>query len=253
MDIVIPYKKDHNNGLELRFALRSIEKYLTGYRDIYLIGDKPDWFTEAKFILDFTPIYSSLMPSGGMSLMSRINKSTSSFHISFNDVPLRKQFSIMQKLLSAYNSSVSQEFIYWHDDHFLLKPCSEIKPWYEGTLKEALGKASGSYHTAIQNTLDHFGNIKYFDIHTPCIFEKEKIQELNKLDWSKEYIIKSSYFNNSEGEEMQDCKIDRLLSKEAITERIKDRLFFSVGPNGFKKPMIEKLYELYPDKSRYEL
>ena len=46
LDIVIPLAKDkRTNYYELRMTLRSIEKNLTGYRNIIIIGERPTWIT----------------------------------------------------------------------------------------------------------------------------------------------------------------------------------------------------------------
>src|SRR5688572_25487619 len=132
MNIFLPYK--HTNGEELRFALRSIEKNLSGYRDVYLITDKcPEWYN-GKFILYPDP---------------------------YPDVRGRRQFNIISKLFQV----PEEKFVMWNDDHYLLKPLhvNEIKNWYEGTLKEAFGKSHGEYHKAVRNTFEHFGDVRYFD------------------------------------------------------------------------------------------
>jgi hypothetical protein len=71
---------------------------------------------------------------------------------------------------------------------------------------------------------------------------------------TEEVCIKSYYFYHvgCEVKEMKDLKIQRLWSKEAIKELIKYRLFFSTSTNGMKKPMIELMNELYPNKSQWE-
>jgi len=218
MKIYLPYK--HNSGEELRFCLRAIDKYLSGYEDVILITDKtPDWY------------------KGNI--------------LNHRDVSDRKQLNIISKLFAI----ADERFIMFNDDHFLLRPLriDEIKNWYHGTISEALKKASGRYYTAITNTINHFGDIRYYDIHVPCIFTNEAIHRVFRLEWGDhEYVIKSAALIGEEGEEMTDCKINRPTTREDIEERIKDRLFFSVGPNGFKQQMIKKLNELYPDKSKYE-
>ena len=200
--------------------MRSIEKYLKGYGDVYLIADKwPEWYN-GKVILH-------------------------------PDVSSRKQLNIISKLFQV----PQERFIFWNDDHFLLKELhvNEIKTWYHGTIREAIGKAQGKYYTALRNTCDTFGDIRNADIHVPCIYEAKRIKEVFGLNWAdKDYVIKSAYFNNESGEEITDCKINRPISKEEIEERIKDRLFFSTGPNGLKTAMIKKLNELYPEPSKYE-
>lgn len=218
MKIYIPYK--HNSGEELRFCLRAIDKHLTGYEDVILITDKiPDWYK-------------------GNTLIHR-------------DVSDRKQLNIVSKLFAI----ADERFIYWNDDHFLLRHLhiNEIKNWYNGTISEALGKATGRYYTAISNTFNHFGDIRYYDIHVPCILTNKAVHRVFRMEWGdNEYIIKSSALVGEEGEEMTDCKINRPTTKQDIEERIKDRIFFSVGPNGFKQQMIKKLNEMFHVKSRWE-
>src|SRR6476660_2007616 len=107
MNIYIPYslQRDIFKGEELKFAIRSIEKYLTGWEDIILIGTAPDWF-KGKVI-------------------------------EANDIDGRKEESIYRKMLVAAERETGL-FMMWHDDHYLLKKmkCLEIEYWQGGHLKE---------------------------------------------------------------------------------------------------------------------
>lgn len=227
MTIVIPYKDDILSGVELKFALRSIDKHLTGFTNVVIIGEPPEWYNgESVYVKDCVG---------------------------------RKQFNIYSKLLVACElNNVTDEFIMFNDDHFLLKPLdvSEIKNWHDGYLSDTINKNHGArYRETIANTLQIIPGALNYDIHTPCIYEKAMFKKLfhNRTD---EICIKSYYFyfydhadpNNS----MRDFKVNQLLSKEAIHELIKDRLFLSTSTNGMKKPMIELLEELYPNKSQWE-
>lgn len=218
MRIFIPYK--HTTGEELRLCLRSIEKNLTGFDDVILITDKkPDWYI-------------------GETLR----------HL---DVSTRKELNIISKLFQVKD----EKFIRWCDDIFLLKPLkvSEIKNWYQGRLSEALQRAQGKYYEAIRNTIERFGDVKYYDIHTPAIFTREQIQRVFRLEWgNKDFVIKTAALCEEEGEETTDLKINRPISKEAIQELVKDRMFFSTGANGFKQQMINFLTEIFPEKSNWE-
>ena len=218
MTVYIPYK--HKDGEELRFCLRAIDKHLTGHEDVILITDKtPDWY-RGKII----------------------------YH---PDVSDRKQLNIISKLFQVKDD----KFIMFNDDHILLKPLhiNEIKNWYHGTISEAQKKAQGRYYKSVGNTLEHFGDVKYYDIHTPCIFTREQIQRVFGLEWGdKEFVIKTAALYQEDGEEMTDCKINQLLSMGAIEEKIKDRLFFSTGPGGMKTPMINLLNIMFNNKSKFE-
>ena len=226
MTIVIPYKDDILSGVELKFALRSIEKYLTGFTNLGIIGTPPDWYKG-----EWTPA---------------------------KDYNYRKQFSIYQKLLVACElENVSENFIMWNDDHFLLKDIytTEIENWFDGYLKETINKNHGiRYKEAIANTIQLIPDGLNFDIHTPIIYNKKRFKSFFSNE--KEEICIKSYYCCPFGMEavpMKDLKINQLLSKEAIKELIKDRLFFSTSTNGMKKPMIELLNELFPNKSQWEL
>ena len=215
MTIYIPYK--HNGEDALKYALRGIEKNFP--HDVVLITDNPpEWY------------------KGNI-----LNK---------QDVSSRKQLNLICKLYEVKD----EKFIYWNDDHFIIKPIEEIKTWYEGTIAQSLNKAGGKYYEAVRNTYEHFGDVKYYDIHTPAIFRREQIQRVFRLEWGdKEFVIKTAALCEEDGEETTDLKINRPISKEAIQELVKDRMFFSTGANGFKQQMINFLTEMFPDKSNYEI
>lgn len=226
MTIVIPYLDDILSGVELRFALRSIDKYLTGWTNVVIIGTPPEWYN-------------------GESVKAK-------------DYRNRKQYSIYSKLLVACElNNVTDNFVMWNDDHYLLKPMNVglIDAWYDGFLKDTVNKNHGArYKETIANTLQIIPDTLNYDIHTPCIYNKGTFSYLFEKK-TEEICIKSSYFHRYSINDtyMKDFKINQLLSKEAIKELIKDRLFLSTSTNGMKKPMIELLSELYPNKSQWEI
>jgi hypothetical protein len=169
IDIIIALANDKkNNYYELRIALRSIDKYLTGHRNIYLIGEKPGWVQNV-------------------------------IHIPKMDTT-RKQYSIYSKFMTASNTeAVSNDFLRWDDDVYLLEPLdiSGIKDWHEGTLKEwAYKNINTLYRNVVKNTLKLFPDGLYYDIHAPRKFNKEKYREMAKYPWAtQELLTKSTYFN----------------------------------------------------------
>lgn len=212
MDIIIALKLDRTFQ-ELRYALRSIETHLTGYRDIYLFGAKPSWVQNV-------------------------------IHIRHGDQTQRKQLNIYKKFLAAANTeSVSENFIRWDDDVYLLNPMdvSEIKDWHGGTLKHwSELNINTLYRNVIKNTLQIFPDGLYYDIHAPRVFNKEKYKELEKYPWlRKEILTKSTYFNHVQSApvEMKDPK------------RHKD-LFYST--NNLSHEDEKMLRNLFPNPSRYE-
>lgn len=221
-DIVIPYLETYHKELELSFALRSIEKYLTGYAQIFIVGDKP--------------------------------RLQNIIHIPFTE-RCEKEQNIFRKIKTAcQDERVSDDFIMWHDDHFLLKPLDKIKYWYDGSLKELSVKARGGYRTAVLNTLEKFPDGFNYDVHAPVVFNKKTFLELT--NWTKEHILKSyycNYTNVNDAEPFKDCKINFPISKTAIEQKIDGRLFFSTGPQAMTGEMVDVFEQLYPLKSKYEL
>lgn len=213
-DIIIALANDkQNNYYELRMALRSIDKNLTGHRDIYLIGEKPGWVTNVN-------------------------------HIPQKDTS-RKQYSIYNKFMTAANSeNVTENFIRWDDDVYLLEPLdvSGIKDWHEGTLKEwSIKNVSSLYRNVIKNTLKLFPDGLYYDVHAPRVFNKEKYREMSKYDWVRtEYLTKSTYFNMVQAAPvpMADPKINK-------------GLFMSTGSK-IGRDQNKILKEMFSTSSKYE-
>lgn len=230
-DIIIPWQTDLHRGLELKYCLRSIDKYLTGYRKIIIVGDLP-----AGITTDYIPA---------------------------SDIINRKEQSIMRKImLAAKHPDVTEDFVMWHDDHFLMRPlsCSDIKYWYDEPLPNLLNRNPKGYGATIRHTitnLEEAGRPDFnYDIHTPIIFNKQKFIDVNErlCKWDKEYLIKSLYCNHTsvEGTQMKDCKINSPLTPEKIKDHIAGRLFFSTGPVSLVGAMVQVFEEMYPEKSRWE-
>ena len=235
MDIVIPLgtgSRWQNN--ELRFALRSIEKYLTGYDKIFIIGECPSYLQNV-------------------------------IHIPCPDFLGRKEYSIFNKIMKAVaDERCSDYFVFWNDDIFLIDnlQTADFKFWYEGTLQSKYEQSHGHYKAAIKNVIDLFiPELEYTDIHTPIIYSKKTFNKIASLDWSKEYVIKSLYtssfeyltsYNVCSFEPMPDLKINKAMTYYEIKARIKERLFFSIGTYGVCPAMTKVLTELFPDKSKYE-
>ena len=229
MDIVIPLgtgSRWQNN--ELRFALRSIEKYLTGYDKIFIIGECPSYLQNV-------------------------------IHIPCPDLPGRKEYSIFNKIMKAVKDErCSENFVFWNDDIFLIDnlQTADFKFWHEGTLQSKYEQSHGHYKAAIKNVIDISKPDDYYtDIHTPIIYNKDYFYKYVACNnWDKEYVIKSSYTSvmSASFEPMPDLKINKAMTYYEIKARIKDRLFFSIGTYGVCPAMTKVLTELFPDKSKYE-
>lgn len=232
IDIVIPLGTSGPwQDNELRYALRAIEKNLSGYRDIYIVGKPRKWF-QNLIVIDAEEHYT------------------------------QKNYCIFAKTLKAcMDERVSETFAFWNDDHYLLQPIDvrEIKYWYWSNLKHLGTVAKGTYQRTVINTWKHLeknGHTQLnYDIHTPILYEKEKFKQLAAEEWDKqEKIIKSLYCNihRVKGEEMKDLKFGRSFTRDEIKKAIDGRMWFSTDDHGLNEAMKNTLRELYPNPSKYE-
>lgn len=236
MQIIIPYR-EANNGLELRYALRSIDKYLKiPFDNIYLIGLKfPDWLRGVEFI-----------------------------HC--GELRQKSSFNILNKVWAGLIQA-GPTCIQWNDDIYLTHEVNDIPYYAEGTLETALDKSHGNYRNLILNTaLQITEKAPYFDVHTPIIYERKRFKKLFDYDWGKKtYLVKSLYgyvsknpaiedfiLKASRVSEYTDCKISGPMTKDEIKAKIAGSTYFSTSPQGMSDTMVEVLNELYPEPSKYE-
>jgi hypothetical protein len=237
--IIIPLAANgfgsRQNDQELRYCLRSIERHLTGYGDIFLIGHLPKWVRGC-------------------------------IHIPATDEDRTwwKERNIYRKiLLACEDPRVSDDFLFMNDDHFLLSGfvAGEFPYYFEGRIREQTER-DDQYGATARNTSEWLLNIDhpYFDIHAPIRYNKAKFNWCVPLaDWDKKhgYCIKSIYsiINGVDFEYYPDLKINQPLPPAKIKELISGRPWFSVGNKAFDigGGMGQVLQELYPNKSKFEI
>ena len=228
MDIVIALGTGSRwQDNELRYALRSIETYLQGHSGrIVLVGERPKWIKNVD-------------------------------HYDIPDVGGRKNFSIFQKILTGCEWVNGDDFIFWNDDHFLLKPLNvkDFKYWYDNDCYHWAQKANGLYKRAITNTNNLPGKNNYYtDIHVPIVYNKHQFAKLLNLNWKQEYVIKSAYTKMQDGpfELMEDFKLSLRYPLNVWKGKLYNRLFFSIGPYAIDNDFKILMHQLYPNKSKYE-
>ena len=223
------------NDTELRYCLRSVEKHLTGYGDVFIIGEKPSWLRNVVHI---------------------------PFDEGFNPQSYEKERNIYKKVMTACNDGrVTDDFLFMNDDHFLLQDYEAMKfPYYcQGWLSEFMTVTD--YKTTISNTIELLWPLGhdclYFDIHCPIVYNKARFAWCLSADWSKYfgYCIKTVYCNSVEGLkaiEYPDLKINEVYPADKIHKFIAGRPWFSIGDQARQGGLLKVLQELYPNKSKYE-
>lgn len=226
-DIVIPFKHSINNDLELKYALRSIERHIPEAGDVVIIGDEPNWHPRNVAVVPFAD----------------------------RQAVYWRDRNIAAKLLKACSLGwITENFIIFHDDNFLLDTLNPETYYHKGHNWEA----AGDYKKVVDNTLEALGkDIKNYDIHAPHMVNKEVFQNAMKhLDWDKHwgYCIKTAYaiYSEIEGTEATDLKIQVPWPTIELNAMLDGRKFFSTGDSAWKPPVTNLLRQIFPHKSKYE-
>lgn len=214
--------KSRHQNIEIRFSLRSVEKHLQGFLDVWIVGERPDFLQNINHISATDP----------------------------HEVPDR---NIMEKIkLACLHPEISDPFLFFNDDHYLLSDfkADEFPYYYDMTIWDKIKKRGyDSYGQRMQNTMKHLQmngkQTKNFDIHTPILYGKQEfIDIVTTVDWEKKhgFVIKSLYANslNIEGTYLKDCKHNYPCQPIYST--------FPKIPNNIQKFLFEK----FPEKSNFE-
>lgn len=236
IDLIFPLGKGSKiNDDELRFTLRSIQKHIKNYRNIVLVGHKPDWIQNV-------------------------------IHIPAEDSHACKETNIYKKvLLACQTEEITEDFLFFNDDHFILQDfdATQFPFFYKGDLLFVLkhllpyNKYSACVHKTAYKLKELNLETKNFDTHTPIIYNKKKfIEVMTAFDWEPRfgYVVKSLYANSLkiEGVREPDCKMDNLPSVEEFYERTKERKVFSIGNGALGDNLRTVWNTLYPTPSIWE-
>lgn len=229
-DIIIPlgYGSKHGN-IELRYALRGIERHLSNYRDIYIIGVKPDFINWDKVK-----------------------------HLPYPDKWPTPDHNIAAKIHLAFQQPfISDDVLFFNDDHYLLTDfdARAFPYFYQGTLEDYIQHyGDNGYGRRVKNTLKILkeGQLqtKYFDIHTPIVYNKTLFIKtvLPHVDYNsmKGFVIKSLYGNG--------CNIEGIETTDAKTQNTPGPDVKILSSHAFiSQDILRFLAKTFPTKSQYEL
>lgn len=221
MIVAIPLLSDSSNDfLELRYALRGLQQFVSP-KKVYLIGGKPSWVKEAKWIA----------------------------HKDATD-PKYREKNIFDKLSIV----PADDFLYFSDDNFLMAPWQEKNP-YDGTLLTKMyNLPRGSiYRNTIANTLKFNHRANNHDVHAPMQMNKEIINKLKKMPWGQSYgFCFKTLFCQAAGITGTPCADMKIRKGDSVgIDLLRARSWFSTADDVIDG-MREVMDELYPVKSRYE-
>lgn len=230
IDVVIPVGTGSvNSNNELRFCLRSIEKNLRGYRNIWIVGFMPKWLKNLK-------------------------------HIPFKEYH-PKANNIHDKISAACeHPEVSDEFILFNDDYFLTGE-THATIYHNFYSRQALAdvmerKRSDPYRRLVVDTINETGMNQYYDIHMPMRMKKSLFLS---MPYNRNYeggiLVKSSYAKHA-GINGIDT-LDPIIRTKATRDEIENMEIFtdviSIHDEAINQEFIDWVQERYPHKCSYEV
>lgn len=231
IDVVIPLGKGSSSANnELRFCLRSIEQFLNGYRNIWIIGQKP------KFLRNIN-------------------------HITHEEYH-PKSNNIHDKIKRAcQHGEISDNFILFNDDYFLIEKVDA--PTYANyfsndALKEVYKRPKPDpYRKMVEDTEKELGKVwRYADIHCPIVINKELfLQQTYNRNHEHGLCVKSTYLHYA-GFNGQ-LRHDPILRKPHTRQQIEDMLLttdlISIHDEAINNDFIEWIESKFPYHSKYEV
>ena len=148
MDIVY-FVKDGRVNEELRYSIRSVCKNMK-YDRVWIFGGCP---------YGIVPDVHVRVRQNGKNKWDNVKK--------------------MLKM-AAENKELSDDFILFNDDFFIMKPLEKVEPIYRAKLKDHLrALPRGAYANLLRNCLTKLGEeaISY-ELHTPFVYNKKKLLKL---------------------------------------------------------------------------
>lgn len=221
----------HNE--ELRYSLRSLEKFGRNIDRLIIVGEKP------KF-LDYTQVV----------------------HLPFKEIGV-KDYRIASKILHACTTgTVKGDFLFCNDDFFFQKPfdCNTFPYYRKGQL--LFGNAITAYQSHLELTRDYLRSQNkptlHFDVHCPIIYNADRFIKLTQ-DWEHSkntigLVVKSVYANSFfiKGVHYDDVKLRELISRRDY-DLINLNECFSIYDSAWKRGVESYMMREFQEKSKWEL
>lgn len=221
------------NNEELKYSLRSLERYGQNIDRLIIVGEKANFLDYSKVV-----------------------------HVPFNESGV-KDYRIASKILHACTTgTVTGDFLFCNDDFFFMKPfdCNAFPYYHQGSLYH--GESSTGYSDHLKLTRDYLKSkgkpTLHFDVHCPIIYNAQKFIYLNDT-WlhSRETIgmvVKSCYANMHDisGPVYRDVKLKQLITPRDFELIIRNECF-SIYDQAWTKGVEGYLMQQFQQKSQWEL
>ena len=220
-------------NLELKYSLRSLEKYCRDVGKVYIAGLCPDFIDKRKVKwLDIQDVASP-------------------------------RFNHWWKVSNAFKQTGVKEFLLMYDDIFFVKPTelSKYPYYYSGVLKAV--NRENNYHLAKEKSHQFLTSIgeSVLDLenHCPIRYNKndfEKMEDIfkglknDRIGLSVRSMYGNMFAPRNEMVKQSDLKIREPV--EDLEDVIKGRDCFSISATNFYGGVFEWLKKELPNKSKWE-
>lgn len=233
-----------HDDLELRYSLRSIEKYCKNYGRIIVVGRKPEWLTNVEFI----PCDDN-MGSAHKNMMKKI-------------------------LWAVHHQSchISDWFVVQADDHFYTRPYDfrKISNYYKDELPRTLEECDfdDQYKISMVDTYHYLKKKGYptknGSMHCGFLFNRSLMLQLEselfapgfyKQFGIESFTVMASALNKHlhiPYRYRKDCKVRSFLGEKGLVEKIDGNFCFSIYDRAFQHALLPILQRWYPEPSKYE-
>lgn len=219
---------------ELKYSLRSVERYATHTCGIYIIGKKPDWIQDINYVPFVENSY--------------------------------KEKNILDKILQACKTpGITNPFLFINDDHFFVESTdiSKYPNYTDGYLQNAIDnrERKDEYQAMMIATLNELKRCNLptlnYDIHCPMLIDKAKFPEImskHNFDIPNHLLIKSLYGNAIDKPEFKtDIHFYKPVNYAQIENVVYRNPMFSVSDGGLNDDMKLFLSRIFQDKSKFEV
>lgn len=254
IDFVIPLGRGSQfKNCELRYCLRSLERYAKGIRRVVVVGHDPGFLSEHVV------------------------------HLECPDFQCNKEARIAIKVLWAWeNYPLTDEILFGNDDFTFFKPfdAREVKPYQRGTLLEEATRVRDPvppglkwkpdpHQLLLQATHDALVEENLpalsYELHCPIRYERRAYFALRNW-WERSMKaqhglgVKSVYgnavCNSAPGPFLSDLKFARYFGERHANKKLAEhpeRWCFSYGDQALYEDFETYLYKHLPEKSRFEI
>ncbi len=257
MDIVYLFRHSKFDDVEIRHSLRSVAKNLTWVRKVWVFGDRPEFLSDDKSMIEHVPWKAVAW-------------------LIHAQAPVRGFF--LQCFLVAQHPEVDAEFLLFCDDYILLdQVTAEVarRDRFLEDLSEVTKRGGGAWKQALWRTYDWLKRLGYgglnFETHTPMFLTKKRVFEAYRD--LHDFVTENRFFgmlgptgilnhaNKQERFPLTKLRVENLSCGfhfkpavyDNIIEKTQGKLFMNFDDEALSDDLRRFLTERFPEPCVYEL